>query len=171
MRTLLLALALGNPLGNPVLDSPVMGQTLNEDHFKPAPADQIYRDPTQEVPERSLPTDRPPVTSVAAPGARLRGLDKMTGRVTEIEIPVGTTLRYERLEITLKSCRRPGPGESEDAFAYLVIRDSRRDAPSFMGWMFASSPALSALDHPRYDVWVAACSTSSTEAPADNAQN
>ena len=38
------------------------------------------------------------------------------------------------------------------------IRDVRETAPRFSGWMFASSPALSALDHPRYDVWVVSCS-------------
>ncbi|MGB0800115.1 MAG: DUF2155 domain-containing protein, partial [Planktomarina sp.] len=28
------------------------------------------------------------------------------------------------------------------------------------GWMVASSPALNALEHPRYDIWVLRCKTS-----------
>ena len=47
-----------------------------------------------------------------------------------------------------------------DAYAFLQIRDVREPAPRFSGGMFASSPALSALDHPRYDVWVVSCSNS-----------
>lgn len=145
---------------------PVLGQGLGEEHFKPAPPD-----PTPPSLERELPETRPPVTSVETSGAVLRGLDKMTGRVTEFAMAVGETRRFERLELTLRACRRPGPGEGEDAFAWLAIRDTRDDGPAFQGWMFASSPALSALDHPRYDVWVARCSTSSEEASTDSAQN
>lgn len=161
MRGLLIALVLGNP---------VAAQSLNEEHFKAAPTDEPYPGSLPPV-RRVLPTERPPVTSIETNGAVLRGLDKMTGRVSEIAMAVGTTRQYERLEISLLACRRPGPGESEDAFAYLVIRDLRKPEPDFRGWMLASSPALSALDHPRYDVWVARCNTSSTDASDDNAQN
>ena len=68
---------------------------------------------------------------------------------------------YERLQITLKECRYPEGNISSDAFAYLVIQDDRSEIPNFDGWMIASSPALSALEHPRYDVWVTRCTTSS----------
>ncbi|RMF34916.1 MAG: DUF2155 domain-containing protein [Alphaproteobacteria bacterium] len=141
-------------------------QTIPPDHFKKAPEGI-----TLPVLERELPTERPPVTSVPGRQARLRGLDKMTGQISTFDLAVGESMRYERLEITLKACRHPGPGEGEDAFAYLVIRDVRHDGPDFAGWMFASSPALSALDHPRYDVWVLSCSTSSDDAVADSDQN
>jgi hypothetical protein len=49
--------------------------------------------------------------------------------------------------------------DAADAYAFLRIRDVREDTARFSGWMFASSPALSALDHPRYDVWVLSCSS------------
>lgn len=94
-------------------------------------------------------------------GARLKGLDTITGTVTELELSVGNTIRYERLQITLKECRFPEGNISSDAFAYLVIQDDRNETPNFDGWMIASSPALSALEHPRYDVWVTRCTTSS----------
>ena len=32
--------------------------------------------------------------------------------------------------------------------------------PVFTGWMVAASPALSALDDPRYDVWLLRCKSS-----------
>lgn len=98
--------------------------------------------------------------SEVSEGAMLRGLDRINGTVQDIVISVGETVVYERLEVTLLSCRFPQGDITEDAFAQLIIRDIREDAPKFIGWMFASSPALSALDHPRYDVWVLSCQSS-----------
>lgn len=90
---------------------------------------------------------------------QLRALDTITGLVEDIEMPVGDTTVYERLMISVKDCRYPKGNISADAFAYLVIRDVREAVPAFEGWMIASSPALSALEHPRYDVWVLRCKT------------
>ena len=91
---------------------------------------------------------------------QLRALDTITGLVKDIELTVGDTTVYERLRISVKSCRYPLVNIHSDAFAYLVIRDVRESYPSFEGWMIASSPALSALEHPRYDVWVLRCKLS-----------
>ena len=47
-----------------------------------------------------------------------------------------------------------------ESAAFLEIDDEHPDRPRvelFTGWMFASSPALSALEHPVYDVWVLDC--------------
>ncbi|MEO0683106.1 MAG: DUF2155 domain-containing protein, partial [Pseudomonadota bacterium] len=85
-----------------------------------------------------------------------------------LEMAPGETLRAERLELALRSCRVPAADTRQDAVAYLEIRDLREAVPRFAGWMFASSPALSALDHARYDVWVLSCSTSSGPASADS---
>lgn len=135
-----------------LLAGPARGEGLPSDHFKPAPPA-----PPAGPEAPPAPVERPQVTSREGTLAVLRGLDKMTGRITTLELGVGESLIWERLEIRLEACRLPGPGEPEDAFAWLAIRDLRRPEPAFAGWMFASSPALSALDHPRYDVWVIAC--------------
>jgi hypothetical protein len=95
----------------------------------------------------------------SAPTAMLRGLDKVSGFVTDIEISVGHTAALGRLQITLGDCRYPVNDPNGDAYAYLVIRDAGVDQPQFQGWMIASSPALNALEHPRYDVWVIRCKT------------
>jgi hypothetical protein len=87
----------------------------------------------------------------------LRGLDTLSGRAVDIDVAVGETIRFGRLEILAEACRVPRDDPAADAYAFLKIRDVREDAPRFSGWMFASSPALSALDHPRYDVWVVGC--------------
>jgi len=96
----------------------------------------------------------------SAPGAVLRGLDKVSGEVTDLRLGVGETLGLGRLSVTLGDCRYPADDPAGDAFARLTIRATGLDEPAFDGWMVASSPALSALDHPRYDVWVIRCRSS-----------
>jgi hypothetical protein len=98
-----------------------------------------------------------PQGTTAAGVVHLRGLDTLAGRAVDIDAPVGETVRFGRLEILAEACRVPRDDPKGDAYAFLVVRDVREDTPRFSGWMFASSPALSALDHPRYDVWVIGC--------------
>ncbi len=88
----------------------------------------------------------------------LRGLDKVTGQTQEFDMAVGQVVEFGRLEVTLSECRYPAANPSSDAFAEMTITDKRANSRVFSGWMIASSPALSALDDPRYDVWVVSCS-------------
>lgn len=97
------------------------------------------------------------VITKSGDGAQVRVLDTITGLVDDIDIGIGDTTVYERLNISVTDCRYPQDSIVADAFAYLVIRDVRETLPVFEGWMIASSPALSALEHPRYDVWVLRC--------------
>lgn len=87
----------------------------------------------------------------------LRVLDKTTGRVEQLELAVGDTTTSGRLELALHECRYPEENPASDAFARVTISDPRSSGNLFQGWMLASSPALMALDHPRYDVWVTGC--------------
>lgn len=107
----------------------------------------------------SPPEDFDELQLVEAPKARLRGLDTLNNTVDDFEILVGQTLQFKRLQVTLEACRYPSGDLSGEAYAYLRIQDSREDTPRFQGWMLSSSPALSALDHPRYDIWVLSCNT------------
>lgn len=92
-----------------------------------------------------------------APGAELRWLDKASGETADVEMSRGQSAAWGRLTIQLDGCRYPSDNPAGEAYAHLTIRDSLAAAPVFSGWMVASSPALSALDHPRYDVWVLRC--------------
>ena len=92
-----------------------------------------------------------------APGARLRLLDKETGQTRDLDLSNGETVTVGRLTVLLDSCRYYPENPADEAFAHVTILDSARPDPVFAGWMLASSPALSALDHPRYDVWVLRC--------------
>lgn len=101
----------------------------------------------------------PRIRVQAGTGAVLRWLDKVSGAVRDIELAPGQSQQLGRLEIALGDCRYPVNNPSGDAYAWLDIRTVGHDDTDFSGWMLASSPALSALDHPRYDVWVIRCTT------------
>lgn len=92
-------------------------------------------------------------------GAALKGLDKLSGTVEDMTPAVGGTAALGWLQITLGECRYPVDNPAGDAYAWLVIREEADSAPIFEGWMIASSPALNALDHARFDVWVTNCTT------------
>lgn len=92
-----------------------------------------------------------------APGAQLRVLDKLTGEVQDITLGRGQSAVTGRLTVQLDACRSPADNTVAEADAHLTILDAASAAPVFAGWMLATSPALSALDHPRYDVWVLRC--------------
>ena len=96
----------------------------------------------------------------AAETAVLQGLDKITARISTFEVAVNRVAQFGSLEITLRRCHKTPPEEPPESAAFLEVVDVRPDSPSillFSGWMFASSPAVSALEHPVYDVWVIDC--------------
>lgn len=106
--------------------------------------------------------------------AVLQGLDKVTARVSRIEVPVGGTVMFGALEISADACHKRPPEETPESAAFLRIAESRPDEEPetvFSGWMFASSPALSALTHPVYDVWVIDCISATTAASESSTGN
>lgn len=93
-------------------------------------------------------------------GGVVRVLDKTSGATLDLELARGQTGAMGALTVTLDDCRFPTDNPSGDAFEHLTIHYRAEAEPVFSGWMFASSPALNAMDHPRYDVWALRCSTS-----------
>ena len=106
---------------------------------------------------------------VSAEAGVLRWLDKLPGDTEDVELARGQSATWGRLSIQLDDCRYPKGNPASDAIAHLTIRDTELADPVFSGWMVASSPALSALDHPRYDVWVLNCIYPESEAPPEAA--
>lgn len=92
-----------------------------------------------------------------ADGATLRFLDKLTSDTGDIDLSLGESATVGRLIIQLDQCRYPTANAAADSEARLTIVDQATGAVLFSGWMLASVPALSALDHPRYDIWVLSC--------------
>ena len=92
--------------------------------------------------------------------AVLQALDKVTARVSTLEAPVGEVVTFGTLEIIARTCDKRPPEETPESAAFLDVWEVRPGEPAlsiFRGWMFASSPALSAMEHPVYDVWVLDC--------------
>ncbi|MGV6848509.1 MAG: DUF2155 domain-containing protein [Marinibacterium sp.] len=92
-------------------------------------------------------------------GAVLRALDKVDGKTRDVEVANGGRAKVFGLIVEMAECRFPAENPTGDAFAYLVVREAGSEAVVFAGWMIASSPALNALDHPRYDVWLLRCTS------------
>ena len=151
---------------------------------------------TVEGEEESVQPSRSTETFSKEQTATLRALDKITGRSTDFEIKVGEPIVYGSLRIDLKVCYQAPPEEPPESAAFLQIDSTSAermqsmavprlatdveseagetgqepeedgDERLFSGWMFASSPGLSALEHPVYDVWVIRCTELSPVSPS-----
>lgn len=94
------------------------------------------------------------------PIVRLQSLNKITARTMIFEMQVGKTVRFGPMLIKAQSCRKSEPIDTPEAAAFLQIwEETPRDGSKWVysGWLFASSPGLSSVDHPIYDVWVLDC--------------
>jgi len=91
--------------------------------------------------------------------AVLGGMDKVTGHISRFDLPIGVTGAFGSLEVTPRSCQKTPPHETPESASFLQIRDYQggEGVTVFSGWMFASSPGVSALEHPVYDIWVIDC--------------
>ncbi len=105
--------------------------------------------------------------------AILQTLDKVTGRTSEIDVAIGEDITFGKLYLSVKTCRKTPPIEKPEAAAFIEIWQEKTTPAGnqigvikpavpqsewvFSGWMFASSPSVSAMDHPVYDVWLKDC--------------
>lgn len=100
------------------------------------------------------------------PIVKLQALDKSTARTVTFQAKVGSTIQYGSLFIKTQACRKAPPLEKPESAAFLQVWEvpigKEKSEWIFSGWMFASSPALSAMDHPVYDVWVLDCLSDET---------
>ena len=96
----------------------------------------------------------------SATGGVLRALDKTTGQTVDIEMLAGQTRAFGPLQIAMLDCRYPTGNPSGRAYASLKISETGKPGALFSGWMISSAPALSAMEHQRYDVWVIRCTIS-----------
>lgn len=100
----------------------------------------------------------------------LQGLDKVTARIWTFDARIGQVVRFGTLEIRPRFCNRTPPEEPPETSAFLDIYEARIGEDRndlFHGWMFSSSPALNALEHPVYDVWVLDCKVAGGDLPSD----
>src|SRR3984957_6107033 len=101
---------------------------------------------------------------IPAPTAILQGLDKISARVSQIEAPVGKSVTFGTLSMLVRDCEKSRPEDPPDNAAFIQITETAAGEGAkrlFSGWMFSSSPALSKLEHPVYDVILLDCKAAS----------
>ena len=102
---------------------------------------------------------------IATGTVTLRTMDKITGRVQKITLPVGEQTNLGPLTVFVEKCLKKPPEETPENAAFLTIMDEDMpEKPVFHGWMFSSNPALSAMEHPVYDIWVVDCGEAAKKA-------
>jgi len=94
--------------------------------------------------------------------ATIQALDKITARISTMKVPTNEAARFGTLSLVVRRCAYHPPEEPPEDAAFIEVVDNGHDAdkpprPVFSGWMFASSPAVSAMEHPVYDLTLLSC--------------
>ncbi|AVX04506.1 hypothetical protein MXMO3_01982 [Maritalea myrionectae] len=108
---------------------------------------------------------------VANPVVSLAGLDKVTGRIITFDVYIDETVQFGALQITPRACYSRPPNETQRTSVFLEVDQvslKQTVTRIFTGWMFADSPALNAVDHAVYDIWLVDCKQSSDIPPPDS---
>ncbi len=103
--------------------------------------------------------------------ATVGALDKITARITELELPANRRVKFGTLWLTAKACYKRPPTETPETYIYLIVDDVLADGTEvqvFQGWMLETSPALNAMEHAVYDVWAIDCKTADPSASSAN---
>lgn len=110
--------------------------------------------------------------TIANPVAAFSGLDKITGRITQFDVYIDETVQFGALQITPRACYTRPPTEAQRTSVFVEVDQvslKGQVTRVFTGWMFADSPALNAIDHAVYDIWLMDCKQSSDVPPPDKA--
>ena len=110
------------------------------------------------------------VLVAAAPAARgerienqvaiFAALDKVTARISKLEVPLNSTVKFGSLKVTPRVCYSRPPTEQPKTTSFVEVEEVQLDNKEkrlFTGWMFADSPGLNAVEHPVFDVWLTKC--------------
>lgn len=89
-------------------------------------------------------------------------LDKVTARISRLEVPLNQTVRFGSLKVTPRVCYSRPPTELPKTTTFVEVDEVKLDGEEeriFTGWMFAESPGLNAVEHPVFDVWLTGCAS------------
>jgi len=159
----------GAPAGSPAPSAPIA-------ITPPAPLDLAATDaaavPEEEATEEKTDVEKVVEPDVPLPRQRRRvaiveAIDKITAERMRFEVVVGgRPVRFnDSLIFSARACEVAANNELvADAIAYLDISLQPKGTAVaseprqiFRGWMFASTPGISGLQHPIYDAWVVGC--------------
>ena len=99
-------------------------------------------------------------TEIETNSALMQAMDKVTGRVNKITVPVNTKVSYGDFSLVLRSCKKRPAEETPENFACVDVADNSFGSDEyniFRGWILSSAPGINAIEHPIYDVWLLEC--------------
>ncbi len=111
---------------------------------------------------------------VKNPVAVFAALDKVTGRISHLEVPMNQTVAFGALKVTPRVCDTRPPTEAPHTSSFVEVDEIKltgEEQRIFTGWMFAESPGLHAVEHPVFDVWLTSCKTASDGVSKAKAEN
>jgi len=111
---------------------------------------------------------------VRNPIAVFAALDKVTGRISHLEVPLNHTVEFGALKVTPRVCDTRPPTEQPHTASFVEVDEVKLTGEVqriFTGWMFAESPGLHAVEHPVFDVWLTNCKTNAPPAPSGSSEN
>ncbi|WP_395777161.1 DUF2155 domain-containing protein [Aquidulcibacter sp.] len=130
-------------------------------------------------PPEALETGPKPVRETRGTGVMIGALDREKGTNVRVRVPVGSQVTYGSLRLKLSACYASNPEDPFESWAFVEVLDmgrqntnqlavlpqrNRRDMREAnkervirKGWIIASSPAVTPIDHPTYDMWLVSC--------------
>lgn len=97
---------------------------------------------------------------ISTNSALMQSMDKVTGRVNKITVPVNSKISYGDFSLVLRACKKRPAEETPENFAFVDVTDKSFGTDEyniFRGWMLSSAPGINAIEHPIYDVWLLEC--------------
>jgi hypothetical protein len=122
----------------------------------------------------ALPAGLVEAETIKNPIAVFAALDKVTGRISHLEVPIDQTVEFGALKVTPRVCDSRPPTEQPHTASFVEVDEIKltgEEQRIFTGWMFAESPGLHAVEHPVFDVWLTSCKTPEGAKPPESAEN
>ena len=167
---LTISLLLTGVVASPVHAQPLEQQILQEiPDLDPVDATAYDDDPLLPLPKEAS-TAKPEEAPLKFRTVILRGLNKVTAKTSTIEAKLGILARFGNLEIVARDCWKAPPTQRPEDAALLDVWERKQEGKPnrvFLGWMFSSSPSLSAMEHPVYDLTMLECREDAVTDPAD----
>ncbi len=105
-------------------------------------------------------TSQAMAAEISTNAALMQAMDKVTGRVNKITIPVNSKISFGDFSLVLRSCKKRPAEETPENFAFIDVTDKSFGTDEyniFRGWIVSSTPGINAIEHPIYDVWLLEC--------------
>lgn len=157
-------------LGVALMSAPSQAQ-FQQPQFQQAPPQQPQ---FQQAPPEQVPPPETQSQKIENPIAVFAALDKVTGRISPLAIPIGESVEFGALTVTPRVCYTRPPTDPPLTSAFIEVDETKLSGEQtriFTGWMFAQSPGLHAVEHPVFDVWLTNCKTNEPEQSAGSAEN